>query len=87
MSYTLKQTRRFARAYKKLHPNVAADVAMDSVAGYILAVDVTARDVQVRGPLAGLARRNERPRAPPGQPPGCADAVLCACSLICESAH
>lgn len=26
MSYTLKQTRRFARAYKKLHPNVAVDV-------------------------------------------------------------
>ncbi|NBC49664.1 MAG: type II toxin-antitoxin system RelE/ParE family toxin [Gammaproteobacteria bacterium] len=26
MSYTLKQTRRFARAYKKLQPNLAADV-------------------------------------------------------------
>ena len=26
MSTTLKQTRRFARAYKKLHPNIAADV-------------------------------------------------------------
>lgn len=26
MSYTLKQTRRFARAYKKLHDNVALDV-------------------------------------------------------------
>lgn len=26
MIYTLKQTRRFARAYKKLHDNVAADV-------------------------------------------------------------
>ena len=26
MSYSLKQTRRFARAYKKLHDNVAADV-------------------------------------------------------------
>lgn len=26
MSYRLKQTRRFARAYKKLHDNVAADV-------------------------------------------------------------
>jgi mRNA-degrading endonuclease RelE of RelBE toxin-antitoxin system len=26
MSYRLEQTRRFARAYKKLHPNVAADV-------------------------------------------------------------
>ena len=34
MSYTLKQTRRFARAYKKLHDNVAADVdaATDVVA-------------------------------------------------------
>ena len=26
MSYALRQTRRFARAYKKLHDNVAADV-------------------------------------------------------------
>ena len=26
MSYTLKQTRRFARAYKKLYDHVAADV-------------------------------------------------------------
>ncbi len=26
MSYDVKQTRRFARAYKKLHDNVAADV-------------------------------------------------------------
>lgn len=34
MSYALRQTRRFARAYKKLHDNVAADVdaAADSVA-------------------------------------------------------
>jgi mRNA-degrading endonuclease RelE of RelBE toxin-antitoxin system len=34
MSYTLKQTRRFARAYKKLHDNVAVDVdaAVDVVA-------------------------------------------------------
>ena len=34
MSYTLRQTRRFARAYKKLHDNVAADVdaATDVVA-------------------------------------------------------
>ena len=34
MKYTLKQTRRFARAYKKLHDNVAADVdnATDVVA-------------------------------------------------------
>jgi len=26
MSYALKQTRRFARAYKKLHDNIVADV-------------------------------------------------------------
>jgi len=26
MSYALKQTRRFARAYKKLHDQVVADV-------------------------------------------------------------
>lgn len=26
MNYTLKQTRRFARAYKKLHDNIAVDV-------------------------------------------------------------
>jgi mRNA-degrading endonuclease RelE of RelBE toxin-antitoxin system len=26
MSYTVEQTRRFARQYKKLHDNVAADV-------------------------------------------------------------
>jgi mRNA-degrading endonuclease RelE of RelBE toxin-antitoxin system len=26
MAYALRQTRRFARAYKKLHDNVAADV-------------------------------------------------------------
>jgi len=34
MKYALKQTRRFARAYKKLHDNVAADVdnATDVVA-------------------------------------------------------
>lgn len=35
MSYTLKQTRRFVRAYRKLHDNVAADVdaATEVVAG------------------------------------------------------
>lgn len=34
MSYTLKQTRRFARAYKKLPDNIATDVdsAADKVA-------------------------------------------------------
>ena len=26
MSYALKQTRRFARAYKKLHDNIVADI-------------------------------------------------------------
>ncbi len=35
MSYALKQTRRFARAYKKLHDNVAADV--DSATGVVAA--------------------------------------------------
>ncbi len=33
MSYQLQQTRRFARAYKKLHDNVAADV--DSAAAEV----------------------------------------------------
>lgn len=35
MSYEVKQTRRFARQYKKLHDNVAADVdeAVSLVAG------------------------------------------------------
>lgn len=34
MSYSLKQTRRFARTYKKLHDNIAVDVdaAADAVA-------------------------------------------------------
>ena len=34
MSWEVRQTRRFARAYKKLHPNVAADVdaAVEAVA-------------------------------------------------------
>lgn len=35
MTYTLKQTRRFARAYKRLHDNTAADV--DSVAELVAA--------------------------------------------------
>ena len=35
MSYALKQTRRFARAYKKLHDNVAADV--DTATGVVAA--------------------------------------------------
>lgn len=33
MTYRLAQTRRFARAYKKLHDNVAADV--DAAAGVV----------------------------------------------------
>jgi mRNA-degrading endonuclease RelE of RelBE toxin-antitoxin system len=35
MSYEVLQTRRFARAYKKLHDNVAADVdaAVECIAG------------------------------------------------------
>lgn len=35
MSYDVRQTRRFARQYKKLHDNVAADVdvAVETVAG------------------------------------------------------
>ncbi|HEU0187752.1 MAG TPA: type II toxin-antitoxin system RelE/ParE family toxin [Gallionellaceae bacterium] len=35
MSYTVLQTRRFARQYKKLHDNVAADVdvAVEQIAG------------------------------------------------------
>lgn len=35
MTYALKQTRRFARAYKKLHDNVALDV--DTATGVIAA--------------------------------------------------
>lgn len=35
MSYAVEQTRRFARQYKKLHDNIAADVdsAVETVAG------------------------------------------------------
>lgn len=50
MSYSLKQTRRFARAYKKLQDNVAADVDE--------ATDVVAADPTVgkrkKGDLADL---------------------------------
>ncbi|WP_019561427.1 type II toxin-antitoxin system RelE/ParE family toxin [Caldimonas manganoxidans] len=50
MSYGLRQTRRFARAYKKLHDNVAADVDA--------AVEVVAADPSVgerkKGDLADL---------------------------------
>ncbi len=48
--YLLKQTRRFARAYKKLHDNVARDVDM--------AADTIAHNPQIgehkKGDLAGL---------------------------------
>lgn len=50
MTYALKQTRRFARAYKKLHDNVAADVDA--------AIDVVAADPAVgerkKGDLSAL---------------------------------
>jgi mRNA-degrading endonuclease RelE of RelBE toxin-antitoxin system len=50
MSYTLQQTRRFARAYKKLHDKVAADV--DTAAGAI-AQDPTLGE-RKKGDLAEL---------------------------------
>ena len=45
MSYGLKQTRRFARAYKKLHDNVAADV---DAAIEVVAADPTAGERKKR---------------------------------------
>ena len=39
MSYSLKQTRRFARAYKKLHDNVAADNARADELGLVFDSD------------------------------------------------
>lgn len=50
MSYELKQTRRFARAYKKLHDNVAADV---DDATEIVAADPTVGE-RKKGDLADL---------------------------------
>lgn len=50
MSYGLKQTRRFARAYKKLHDNVVADV---DAAIEVVAADPTA-DERKKGDLADL---------------------------------
>ena len=50
MSYSLKQTRRFARAYKKLHDNVAADV--DVAAGVV--ADDPAVGERKKGDLAEL---------------------------------
>lgn len=50
MSYSLKQTRRFARAYKKLHDNVAADV---DAATNVVAADPTVGE-RKKGDLADL---------------------------------
>ena len=50
MSYSLKQTRRFARAYKKLHDNVVADV---DVAAEVIA-DNPAVGERKKGDLAEL---------------------------------
>lgn len=50
MSYGLQQTRRFARAYKKLHDNVAADV---DAATEVVAADPTVGE-RKKGDLAQL---------------------------------
>ena len=50
MSYSLRQTRRFARAYKKLHDNVAADV---DEATRVVAADPTLGE-RKKGDLAEL---------------------------------
>jgi len=50
MSYCLKQTRRFARAYKKLHDNVASDV---DAAAITVAADPEVGD-RKKGDLADL---------------------------------
>lgn len=50
MSYGLKQTRRFARAYKKLHDNVAADV---DAATEVVAADPSVGE-RKKGDLADL---------------------------------
>ena len=50
MSYGLKQTRRFARAYKKLHDNVAADV---DAATEVIAADPNVGE-RKKGDLADL---------------------------------
>lgn len=50
MSYGLLQTRRFARAYKKLHDNVAADV---DAATEVVAADPTVGE-RKKGDLAQL---------------------------------
>lgn len=50
MSYGLQQTRRFARAYKKLHDNVAADV---DAATEVVVADPTVGE-RKKGDLAQL---------------------------------
>jgi mRNA interferase RelE/StbE len=50
MTYGLKQTRRFARAYKKLHDNVAADV---DAATEVIAADPAVGE-RKKGDLAEL---------------------------------
>ncbi len=50
MSYELRQTRRFARAYKKLHDNIAADV---DEATEVVAADPTVGE-RKKGDLAEL---------------------------------
>ena len=50
MSYELRQTRRFARAYKKLHDNIAADV---DAATEVVAADPTVGE-RKKGDLAEL---------------------------------
>ncbi len=50
MSYEVRQTRRFARQYKKLHDNVAADV--DQAVGAV--ADNPAIGERKRGDLAAL---------------------------------
>lgn len=50
MSYGLLQTRRFARAYKKLHDNVAADV---DAAAQVVAADLAVGE-RKKGDLAQL---------------------------------
>ncbi|MCF8493388.1 MAG: type II toxin-antitoxin system RelE/ParE family toxin [Sphingomonadaceae bacterium] len=50
MSYTVQQTRRFARAYKKLHDNVAVDV---DAATEVVAADPSVGE-RKKGDLADL---------------------------------
>ncbi len=52
MSYRLQQTRRFARAYKKLHDNIAVDVDVDAATD--VAADNPAVGERKKGDLADL---------------------------------